>query len=652
MIGATVCLASLSHVAYAAVAPTAFDAPGPDTLDQTSNEIHVSSDDHPPPLDREKANQSLERLLDKHRFCSRGDYRIPFDERALCALSKQAKARCPGIEKACKNPFLEEQDGWNLSLDWLDFPELLLVFRLFLWGLFIGAAIFLAVALLRRFIRVPAADEPEADDKVSDEFEPAVVSAATPLETDVERLLARAREAGERGDFSAGIRDAYAALLRHLDGKGLIEIHRSKTNGDYRRSLGHEPRLQTEFASVARVVEGVQFGSREASSHTFRTILDRVVPLVSGSARALLLLLAAFYNTACQELTERPTASALGCGETPGGYSVLCELLLEHASTVRRRIRKVDDIEPEIGQLVILDDAELSDEEWKYIEGWVERGHTLVLSQVPSPLATNVGVKRAPKRCSKGSFLPDSLKDYYGHATKLATLIESPLQVKANDSWVLAQCEAGPTLLGVAHGSGTVFLLPSSQLLTNISLASGDNALLVAKWFARPDQGSEIIGNWTGAGSTNPLEALANARLTPWLLQLLLLAMLLAWHKGPRFGLPRDPTSNKRHAFVEHIEALGLKYARSKASRHALANYESYALARLHDRLLPGSRASIAELATALSKLTGRDETAVLQILIAARSAQDEAHDTATPEEHLNTMRDLESLLRTAGGNR
>jgi hypothetical protein len=116
--------------------------------------------------------------------------------------------------------------------------------------------------------------------------------------------------------------------------------------------------------------------------------------------------------------------------------------------------------------------------------------------------------------------------------------------------------------------------------------------------------------------------------------------------------LPRDPVTSKRHAFVEHIQALGLKYARSKASGHALANYGAWALTRLHERVLPGARASTNELSAALATSTGREEKVVLQILIAAKSAQDEAHDTATPEEHLKTMRELESLLKAAGGTR
>jgi hypothetical protein len=162
----------------------------------------------------------------------------------------------------------------------------------------------------------------------------------------------------------------------------------------------------------------------------------------------------------------------------------------------------------------------------------------------------------------------------------------------------------------------------------------------------------EVVGSWTGAGSSNPLEALQNARLTPWLLQMLLVAILLAWWKGARFGLARDPAHETRHAFVEHIEALGFLYAKSKASRFALANYGAWALARLHERLIPGTRTSMNQLAQALASLTGREETRILEILIAAKSAQDEAHDTLTTKEHLDTMKELAALLKATGGTR
>ena len=66
------------------------------------------------------------------------------------------------------------------------------------------------------------------------------------VETDVQRLIARARGHAARGDHARAIDDAYAALLRRLDGDGLIEIHPSRTNGDYVRRLRKRPSMRNE----------------------------------------------------------------------------------------------------------------------------------------------------------------------------------------------------------------------------------------------------------------------------------------------------------------------------------------------------------------------------------------------------------------------
>ncbi len=604
------------------------------------------------PVQKEAVDRELEVLLDKHRFCQADDYQLPLRENALCQFSEQAKKRCPGIEKACKNPFLHNDDSWHwdwLSLD--DMAGVVAVVRALVWTLLIGALVFLVALLLRRVIASRASEEQE-EPRGPTPPEEETASQLAAKETDVNRLLNRARQAAGRGDFAAGIRDAYAALLRKLDQDGLIEVHLSKTNGDYRRSLAPNPDIQREFAVVARTVEGVQFGSQLASADTFQRVIERVTPLVSKAAVLLLVLLGSFASLACEQLGQRPRASALGCGETPGGYSVMCELLSKHSASLKRRIRKVDKIDDVVSELVVLPEADLSEKEWGVIDEWVKGGHTLALAQLPEPAAQALDAKVKPERCQHESHLVSGWQEYYGPDTELETLRSWPYEIDQPVSWAVAECDTGPTLVGMSHGQGSVFLLPSAAFLSNLSLASADNAYLAVKLLSRPEQNIEVLGGWTGSGSSNPFEALSDAKLTPWLLQLLAVAVLLALWRGAHFGLPRDPTTKKRHAFVEHVRALGLQYARSKASRHVLSNYSSWALARLHDRMLPGSRASLSNLASALARLTGREERAVLQILIAAKSAQDEAHDNATPQEHLNTMRDLESLLKAAGGTR
>ena len=61
-------------------------------------------------------------------------------------------------------------------------------------------------------------DQDEAIEVATDAPEDAAAAAARQMETDVQRLLDRARAAAARGDFGAAIEDAYAALLRKLEG--------------------------------------------------------------------------------------------------------------------------------------------------------------------------------------------------------------------------------------------------------------------------------------------------------------------------------------------------------------------------------------------------------------------------------------------------
>lgn len=602
-----------------------------------------------PTIERDAVEAELQPLLDKHAFCTKEGYRIPPFERDLCSLSEQARARCPGVAEACRlaRPAPPPEKSRSFGLD----VSVLSLLRGLVWLVVIVGLGLLIVSLLRRLLAVKDTQDEDNEPETSAGADEAEVLPPGALETDVDRLLARARQAAERGDFAAAVRDAYAALLRKLDRDGLIEVHRSKTNGDYRRALSHTPLVQAEFASIVRTVEGIQFGSQHPTEQAFHSVWQKVLALAGRSLQVLVLLFAGLATTACGEFDRHPPASALGCGETPGGYSVLCELVAAQATSVKRRIRRIDEIDSAVNKIIVLDEAALSADEWQVLDDWVRAGHTLVLATVPNPVSESLEVTPANKACGTPPVADPTVQSTYGMTPELAAPPHARA-LEAGTSWVLSACDAGPTLVSKMHGEGNVFVLPNSEFLTNMSLAAADNAYFTANVIARDSGNTEVVGAWTGSGSSSPLDAINGAKLTPWLLQLLVVAGLLALWKGPHFGLPRDPVSTKRHAFVEHIQALGLKYARSKASGYVLAHYGAWALTRLHERVLPGSRATMSELSSALAKLTGREENAVLKILIAAKSAQDEAHDTATPEEHLKTMRELESLLKAAGGTR
>ena len=86
-----------------------------------------------------------------------------------------------------------------------------------------------------------------------------------------------ANSAAAHGDFARAVDDTYAALLRRLDGDGLIEIHPSRTNGDYVRRLGDRPELRAAVREIVREVEGVQFGMMPCMSRFFALFMAAVM---------------------------------------------------------------------------------------------------------------------------------------------------------------------------------------------------------------------------------------------------------------------------------------------------------------------------------------------------------------------------------------
>src|SRR5690606_34836889 len=64
------------------------------------------------------------------------------------------------------------------------------------------------------------------------------------VERDVQLLLARAQLQAQRGDFGEAIASTHAAMLRFLDGRSLVNLRHSRTNGDHIASLSQHPEMQ------------------------------------------------------------------------------------------------------------------------------------------------------------------------------------------------------------------------------------------------------------------------------------------------------------------------------------------------------------------------------------------------------------------------
>lgn len=445
-----------------------------------------------------------------------------------------------------------------------------------------------------------------------------------PVETDVERLLRRAQEAAHRGDFARAVEDAYAALLRRLDGAGLIDIHPSRTNGDYVRALRDRPELRASVRDIVRDVERVQFGAEPPSAGVFRAVFDRVVPIATRAVGVLALILAASVATSC----GRSIKSGSRAGDAgPYGTAALDELLEDKGRTVTHRAERLSNIEDESTDkiLVLLRGAELPDVTWRRIVEWTRQGGTLVVAGVrhlpdelrAEPTDDDAEVT-ALERCGtyERSFTFLDLNVAAPQGTKLRTAVNE-------SSWVLRRDDA-PYAVEVDIGKGRAFVFAERALFTNIAFTVADNAAFTSRFLH--DLGKkhiEIADVWTGAGAGSPLEAMDRANLTPLILQLLALALLFLIWRGAHFGRPRDPIARSRRAFADHVRALGHIYHRAKASEHALGNFAAWAIERLRERYYRGTRSGLSPLAEAIATRTGRTEAEVMRVLVEAQSARE-----------------------------
>ena len=184
----------------------------------------------------------------------------------------------------------------------------------------------------------------------------------------------------------------------------------------------------------------------------------------------------------------------------------------------------------------------------------------------------------------------------------------------------------------------------------------------------------DLVDYFTGAGAETPYEAVRNSNLSPFVVQLLLLTLVFYIWRGTAFGKLKESKTARRHAFSEHVRALGDAYARAKASRLALAHYASWAIEQLRARVSPAARPRLHDLATAIAERIGKPEHEVMAVLAEAASAREELTQgpsavaasiapAGAPEtlakgdagglnEDLLLIRELQSWLTLTGGTR
>jgi hypothetical protein len=207
---------------------------------------------------------------------------------------------------------------------------------------------------------------------------------------------------------------------------------------------------------------------------------------------------------------------------------------------------------------------------------------------------------------------------------------------------------------------GCLFLFASDSLFTNASLANAPNASLVAAFFAAlVPAGQQVVFldmlDPHGHASSGMARAVNASHLLPFLAQAALFLIALMIAVGAAFGPLRDPIAIRHKAFVEHIEAVGQRYASLGRPGRAHA---AWALGKLlmmrHRHQLRGTDASSVALARLLAEKSGLEETQVRQALALAESDAEIPTEGGLPTEAavLETLSTLAAGRGSASGVR
>lgn len=178
-------------------------------------------------------------------------------------------------------------------------------------------------------------------------------------------------------------------------------------------------------------------------------------------------------------------------------------------------------------------------------------------------------------------------------------------------------------------GDGYFVCFADDALFTNVALAWDDNVAFQG-WFLREPSRIELIDRDADDPTpTTALGAAATPEMLPLSLHLLLLFLVFALARGARFGAPRQRRDDTRHAFAEHVRALGALYARARMAPHALHAYAAWALEHLRARY--GRDLEVDALAARVAERTGRDPAEVTELLRSAAAAASPTRAEDTP---------------------
>lgn len=646
------------------------------------------------------AGAAVDEILtqDHYYFCAPdNEYHPSEDDQRWCELAATSQRDCPGFAQVCARELEHQQ--WELSGEpggeaegepesgerevnggrgpqqgarsrakrerrTIELPNLGGLAKVLMWLLLLGIAAGVIAAIARNLVRGEGDEGPELEPEpdASESLIAAQAEVMRVVETDVQRLLARAEDEARRGQHDAAIANVHAALLRRLEGEQLISVDRWKTNGDYIRALRSRAPLRDEVRELVREVEQVQFGSAVADEGRYRSIRARVLAIVGRAALALALGLGlGVGGLACDPEPVEPSPTLIGLGSGPSGQRAVGELLARFGIDARHRTQTITELTQTSGAIVLLDGAMLVEEDWARLIEWIEGGGMLVIAtgiDIPPKLGISyVSGAQGPD----GAVLTELVHERSSWYFENLELAAPPGRALESRTWTyellarpVINRDSEPVALRDTRGEGQVVVFAESDLFTNAALLVADNGALLVNLFRESKiETVEFVDGYTGLGADNPFESVRNARLGALFIQMLVLLALLFLAVGIPFARLRDPPTRRRRAFAEHVRTLGQRYAQARAARYVASLYCAWALDRLRDRLRAGGAGGLHPLAVAIAARTGRSESAVMQILVEANDLREaDVHLTRGGSADLQLMRALAELLSETGGVR
>jgi hypothetical protein len=643
------------------------------------------------PVSADVAARQLDEIFEHERyhFCARDNeyFASPSDQRWCQLADTHGMSRCPGYSRVCGQAIesvemsMESGKGEkrersgpgevnpNAREDEEEFslPDLGGFAKLLMWLLLIGLAIGVIVAIVRNRVRDRSDDEPAPEpDAAGESLVAARIEALRVVETDVQRLLARADAAAKRGDHAAAIADVYAALLRKLEGARLISLDRWKTNGDYIHALRSRPSLRDELRGIVREVEQVQFGTSEAAPERYADIRAAVLSIIGRTVLALALAVGLGAHMSCDPLdggsnddeAPKDSSALAGLGTDPSGQRAVGELLLANDIDAQHRWRDIEELAQTDGAIVLLEGVSLVQTDWDRLLAWVEEDAGVLIIATGAGFPREVGIDYTYGPELTTELVPEFGSTFFRGLTCVAPAGDTVVAGKgiaptstvlwrpaAPNDWYSSTNE--PYVLQRQLGEGKIFVFAEADMWTNAGMIVADNgACLVNLLRSAEVEEVEFVNSYTGSGADDPFESVREAKLGALFLQILLFLALLYTMVGLPFARLRDPPQQRRRAFVEHVRTLGQRYAQARAARYVAVHYCGWALDRLRTRLQPGSARGLHPLAVAIAARTGRPEGEIMQILVEAQELREsDAFASRGGPSELELMRRLSDLL-------